>query len=227
MTLKWKIDEIFGRARLSPEINNATIYELERTLIEDTQLCNDFKIYLNVKNNFPLTFFQIEKSQFNIFLNSIYYFLQNKIQEFMNPLEISLSLYLNQTKLNSMTNETIFKDQFCKTCPVINKEESIIEKSLLLPFAVDCGYDDICTSNLTITMSTDLTINHFVLGSRKTFLLFVNVVNDGEPAYKTEIRVIIPKPLQLANIPPDCNENEFDLICSVGNPLRGKVSLFK
>lgn len=195
VTLKWKIDEIFGRARLSPEANNATIYELERTLIEDTQLCDNFKIYLNTK-----------------------------IQEFMNPLEIWLTLNLNSMKLNSTTrktdNSTIVKDEFCKTCPVVNKEFSIIEKSLLLPFAVECGYDDICTSNLTITMFTDLTINHFILGSRKTFSLFINIVNDGEPAYKSEIRIIIPRPLQLANIPPDCSENEIDMTCNVGNPLR-------
>lgn len=149
----------------------------------------------------------------------------------MNPLEIWLTLNLNSMKLNSTTrktdNSTIVKDEFCKTCPVVNKEFSIIEKSLLLPFAVECGYDDICTSNLTITMFTDLTINHFILGSRKTFSLFINIVNDGEPAYKSEIRIIIPRPLQLANIPPDCSENEIDMTCNVGNPLRKNVNYLK
>ena len=129
-------------------------------------------------------------------------------------------------------NDTITKNQFCKTCPVINKENSKIQDSMPIQFAVDCGSDDICTSKLDITMSSDLQNNSFVLGSRNIFAVFVNISNQGEHAYGTEVLIQISEPLVLASVPPECIEKSMEMngaegaievTCGVGNPLEGNV----
>ncbi|XP_033228288.1 integrin alpha-8-like isoform X2 [Belonocnema kinseyi] len=199
VTLLLKIDEIFGRARLSEEANNATIYELPRTLSKSIELCENFKIYLN-----------------------------DKIQNFIDPIEIAVSLIFYSN------NETITNNQFCKTCPIINKENSKTEDAIPLMFAVDCGSDDICNSKLDISMSSNLQNNSFVLGSRNTFSIFLNISNEGEHAYQTQVRILISEPLVLASIPPECSENSMEMngieraievTCDVGNPLESSKTI--
>lgn len=102
-------------------------------------------------------------------------------------------------------------------------------------FAVDCGSDDICNSKLDISMSSDLQNNSFVLGSRNTFAIFLNISNEGEHAYQTEVRILISEPIVLASIPPECSESSIEMngiegaievTCDVGNPLERSVRFF-
>ena len=139
----------------------------------------------------------------------------------------------SQTNFSTKSkNEKVSDHQFCKSCPVINKALSKTEDSISLPFAVDCGSDDICSSLLYISMESDLQNNRFILGSRNTFSVFVNILNKGEPAYQSEARIHIPELLILASVPPECSENTMDVYtvekmievtCSVGNPIKHNV----
>ena len=120
---------------------------------------------------------------------------------------------------------------FCTSCVAINKLLSKTEDSIKLPFAVDCGDDNICTSDVKILLSTDLNSgNRYIIGSTITTELKIDILNYGEPAYQAKIYIYIPKTLSLASISPSCMENFYtddtlEVICDVGNPLRKNVSI--
>ncbi|KAL0127515.1 hypothetical protein PUN28_003059 [Cardiocondyla obscurior] len=145
--------------------------------------------------------------------------LTKNIQNIIDPLEISVSLQL-ETDLQIINESTL-----CAPCVVINKLRSKIEDLLKLPFAVDCGEDNICVSDLSVTLFTDsIPSNRYIIGSTPIINLRVNAYNRGEPAYQTKVRIFTDV-LTLASIPPECTENPhvgsmLDVICDIGNPLR-------
>ena len=79
---------------------------------------------------------------------------------------------------------------FCTSCVAINKLLSKTEDSIKLPFAVDCGDDNICTSDVKILLSTDLNSgNRYIIGSTITTELKIDILNYGEPAYQAKIYI--------------------------------------
>lgn len=120
---------------------------------------------------------------------------------------------------------------FCTSCAAINKLHSKTEDSIKLPFAVDCGEDNICASDVEILLSTDLKPdNKYIIGSPSAVKLTMDVFNRGEPAYQAKLCIYIPEILSLASIPPSCMEsfhinNTLEVVCDVGNPLRKNVSI--
>lgn len=120
---------------------------------------------------------------------------------------------------------------FCTSCAIINKLLSKTEDLIKLPFAVDCGEDNICTSDVKILLSTDLKSgNRYIIGSVFTTKFKLDVFNNGEPAYQAKIYIYIPKILSLASIPSLCIENFYknntlEVICDLGNPLKKKVNI--
>uniref|UniRef100_A0A0C9RXW8 ITGA8_5 protein n=1 Tax=Fopius arisanus TaxID=64838 RepID=A0A0C9RXW8_9HYME len=129
------------------------------------------------------------------------------------PIDISVSL--------SLINEAV----------IINKFRSKIDATVRLPFDVDCGTDDICISNLTSEVTTSLGPgNNYILGGEKTIKITIDVRNNGEPAYDTQVHVLLPDFLSLASISFDCEEKHLinrsiEVICDIGNPLRSQNSL--
>lgn len=119
-------------------------------------------------------------------------------------------------------------ESLCASCVAINKLRSKIEDLIKLPFAVDCGEDNVCMSDLGVVLSTDSTSgNRYVIGSTSIITLRVDAYNRGEPAYQTRVR-IFTEILTLASIPPECIEDSrmsstLDVICDIGNPLRTNV----
>lgn len=101
-----------------------------------------------------------------------------------------------------------------------------MEDLVKLPFAVDCGEDNVCVSDLRVALSIDSTRgNRYIIGSTPTITLRVDAYNRGEPAYQTRLRVFT-EALPLASIPPECTENLgniLEVICDIGNPLRTNV----
>lgn len=115
----------------------------------------------------------------------------------------------------------------CASCVVINKLRSKIDDLMKLPFAVDCGEDNVCVSDLRVVLSTDSTPggNRYIIGSTSTIALRVDAHNRGELAYQTRVR-IFTEVLPLASIPPECIENPrnvLEVTCDLGNPLRTNV----
>lgn len=149
------------------------------------------------------------------------YIFQENIGNIIDPLEISVSMQL-EDDLDARSGSS----SSCVSCVVINKHRSKIEDLVKLPFAVDCGDDNVCASDLRVALSIDSTRgNRYTIGSTPTIELRVDARNRGEPAYQTKVRVLT-KVLPLASIPPECTENPGDVlevICDIGNPLRTNV----
>jgi len=139
----------------------------------------------------------------------------------IDPLDISVSMQL-EDDLHARNESS------CASCVVINKLRSKTKDLLKLPFAVDCGEDDVCVSDLSVTLSTDSTANNkYIIGSTPIIILRIDAYNRGEPAYQTKVR-IFTEVLTLASIPTECTEDSrtsstLDVICDIGNPFRTNV----
>ncbi|XP_067204959.1 integrin alpha-9-like [Linepithema humile] len=151
--------------------------------------------------------------------------LTENIQNIIDPLEISV---LMQVENDLHANNRISSP--CTFCVVINKQYSQIENSTILPFAVECGEDEVCVCDLGVRLSTDATPdNRYVIGAASMITLQIDADNRGEPAYQAKV-LISTEILTLANIPPECVESSaatgsLEIICNIGNPLRTNKTL--
>ncbi|XP_025265268.1 integrin alpha-4-like isoform X2 [Camponotus floridanus] len=155
--------------------------------------------------------------------NSLEIHLTENIGNIIDPLEISVSMQL-EDDLDARNGSS----SSCVACVVINKHRSKMEDLVKLPFAVDCGEDNVCVSDLRVALSIDSTRgDRYTIGSAPTITLRVDAYNHGEPAYQTRVRVFT-ETLPLASVPPECTENPGDVLevtCDIGNPLRTNKTL--
>ena len=63
-----------------------------------------------------------------------------------------------------------------------------------------------------------------MIGSQSKLKLEVHVINKKQPAYRTEVNITIPFPIELSSGDKNCKESASDngliLLCKFGNPLR-------
>lgn len=146
----------------------------------------------------------------------------------IDPLEISISVILEQD--SQTNNKETDRNLFCTSAACVNKFRSKSQDLIKLPFAVDCGEDNVCTSDVKVTLSTDLKLdNRYIIGSTSSVKFIIDASNRGEPAYQAKTHLYIPEMLSLASVPPSCMEssliyNTLEVICDFGNPLRKNVS---
>lgn len=132
-------------------------------------------------------------------------------------------------------NYTLENDSF--HTPILNKTSV---KLITATFQKECGADDTCESNLTLSAGTDLSQDetgaYKINKINEDFILEVNVSNTGESAYEAKLFVIYPKTLSYIALKNDRNisdsvkcffTNETLVICDIGNPLQkdAKVNL--
>ena len=147
----------------------------------------------------------------------------------IDPLEISISVTLEED--SQTNNKGTDWNHFCTSCAIVNKLLSKSRDVIKLPFAVDCGDDNICTSDVKVTLSTDLKLgNRYIIGSTSSVKFIIDASNRGEPAYQAKMHIYIPEMLSLASLPPSCTENSqidnpLKVICDFGNPLRKNETL--
>lgn len=169
----------------------------------------------------------------------------------MTPIEIIVTQTLIEKPIRSnpilIAQAIQNSDRFCKMCPIVHPTLSQAEHRLGVPFALDCGDDNVCTSDLKVSgsfvglgwvINNKLTEfiylyfnsfvrraeNKFVIGSKYSLPLEISVLNSGESAYLTEIEVTLPENVDLKDIPSSCSENKENntliVLCEMDNPLR-------
>ncbi|CAG9824822.1 unnamed protein product [Phaedon cochleariae] len=119
--------------------------------------------------------------------------------------------------------------------PILNKTSV---KLFEARFQKDCGNDDICESNLTLSAGTNLTVNNSgvyqVDGINEDFILDVNITNSGDSAYETKLFIFHPNALSYVPLKSDndvpsnvkCSYINVTLVvCDVGNPFQGALNL--
>ncbi|KAJ8911157.1 hypothetical protein NQ315_008342 [Exocentrus adspersus] len=119
--------------------------------------------------------------------------------------------------------------------PILNKTSV---KSFEATFQKECGDDDICESNLVLSITTNLKKN--VDGSYKVdkvdedFILETSVSNLNEPAYEAKLFIVHPSALSYIALKTDKDDrinikcsvtNETLVICDLGNPFHGNQSI--
>ncbi|XP_057337541.1 integrin alpha-4-like isoform X2 [Microplitis mediator] len=150
--------------------------------------------------------------------------LMHHLKNVLDPIEITASVSLEPPQYDHQNPLT--QKNFCYNCPVINELRSKTEDILNLPFAVDCGPDNICYSNITLDVTTNLADNRYIIGTQKTINISINAINFGEKAYQAQVNLILPSFITLASVPLNCIENTHDMgeivTCDIGNPLKDK-----
>ncbi|XP_015183768.1 PREDICTED: integrin alpha-PS4-like isoform X2 [Polistes dominula] len=148
--------------------------------------------------------------------------LKRNIQNVINPITLSVLVDINNSTQEVNKSSNIVH----RTPALLNKLNSKTKDIIQLPFILECGDDNICNSDLRISLQTNLEFNNtYIIGSASDLKLIIDVYNNGEHAYQTQVHIFIPNPLSLASIPTAClesaktNENVFQVICDIGNPL--------
>ena len=86
-------------------------------------------------------------------------------------------------------------DDFCNKCPVPNVNTNNQQLVLLsVPFAVGCGSDSICHTDLKLVYSFVHSVhnNTYVIGSTNTLDLELQLTNGGEPASLPYMTLVVP-----------------------------------
>jgi hypothetical protein len=147
-----------------------------------------------------------------------FHIFQEDIQNVIDPLEISVSMQIRDDWRNGN----------CMSYVAV-KNTSQTEHHIQVPFAMECGEDNICIADLGVRLSTYLNADRYIIGSTTTIPLRIDAYNQGEPAYQTTVRVSTGT-LTLANLPPECIESfsasgNLEMICDIGNPFKTNVRM--
>ncbi|CAF1211795.1 unnamed protein product [Adineta ricciae] len=116
--------------------------------------------------------------------------------------------------------------------PILNPENSTFDYDI--PIQKDCGYDDICVSDLHLTTSHWPDV--YKVGLTKKILLNMNVTNTGENAYDTQCLIQLPVGVEYvrsntsSTVNLYCNlqkQSDRLVVCHLGNPFlaNGNISI--
>ncbi|XP_008195910.1 integrin alpha-PS4 [Tribolium castaneum] len=124
----------------------------------------------------------------------------------------TVRLKKNHLNLEALTIRFLYK---------IQQQNSWLEKILSLPMSYDCGNDNICQTNLTITAKqTDPKI--IILGVNNVLRMNVSINNFGEPAYQTKLYLNVPPEITLINL-RECDFKNGSYECLVAQLLNETV----
>ncbi|XP_031332931.1 integrin alpha-PS3-like isoform X1 [Photinus pyralis] len=167
----------------------------------------------------------------DIVCENITFLIQKDLTNRYDPITVTVSqeLIIAKTKrevIYVQQNESVPQDKFCKDCAILNPIRSVKEQKLELSFVLGCGADNICRTKLNLK-ATFLNINSqnkYVLGSTDYLKLKVNISNEGDKAYLTQLIVELPRLVHFRSIPINCLEGNSSgsIICNVDNPLYEK-----
>ncbi|XP_022245885.1 integrin alpha-4-like [Limulus polyphemus] len=113
-------------------------------------------------------------------------------------------------------------DSFCKNCPIMSKDNlQFVTKKI--KFYTECE-NGVCVSDLTLSAKI---LNYqkdkvLIIGQNTSLTLEVQITNQNDPAYYTEVFISLPPDISVTN-QGRCSilneENKKTLQCDVGNPL--------
>ncbi|XP_023240622.1 integrin alpha-9-like [Centruroides sculpturatus] len=176
-----------------------------------------FRRYLLYKNRLSwnlLETVKIEKDKQKCFSQTA--FVKEDKDDFITPININLRFRLTY----NVSSET----SFCETCPILDSSSiNIINK--IITFQTGCRESDTCISDLVVnaTVLDEFGPEGLILGKHTIITLSVEVWNLNEPAYMTELQIILPDQIKIINqdsCSPDDEHKDKILLCNVGNPLK-------
>nr|CAD7572786.1 unnamed protein product [Timema californicum] len=155
---------------------------------------------------------------------------QTKTQRSLDAFEMSMNCTLSYMEVRGspiIVSSTVQgEDHFDRKLPVLHRHYGEREESLTVPYAFDCGEDDVCHSDLSLVcflVGVGMNGAAYVIGSSDSLELVIHVTNKEEPAYVTEVTVVLLRPLQLTNLLARCHETRnvsTTVTCRLDDPLR-------
>nr|CAD7396219.1 unnamed protein product [Timema poppensis] len=155
---------------------------------------------------------------------------QTKTQRSLDAFEMSMNCTLSYMEVPGspiIVSSTVQgEDHFDRKLPVLHRHYGEREESLTVPYAFDCGEDDVCHSDLSLVcflVGVGMNGAAYVIGSSDSLELVIHVTNKEEPAYVTEVTVVLLRPLQLTNLLARCHETRnvsTTVTCRLDDPLR-------
>ncbi|XP_072353166.1 integrin alpha-1 [Scyliorhinus torazame] len=129
--------------------------------------------------------------------------------DFLNPVEILVKFALSNPKEGPVLDVSLPN-----------------EKKVLVPFSKDCGEDEECINDLTLSAQTDLKDNgvdpHIVKPNQKKFSLAIKLINQKENAYNSRIVVTFSENIYFSGVDQndDCMPSRTNNVtCKVGYPF--------
>nr|CAD7197136.1 unnamed protein product [Timema douglasi] len=158
------------------------------------------------------------------------YATETKTQRSLDAFEMSMNCTLSYMEVPGspiIVSSTVQgEDHFDRKLPVLHRHYGEREESLTVPYAFDCGEDDVCHSDLSLVcflVGVGMNGAAYVIGSSDSLELVIHVTNKEEPAYVTEVTVVLLRPLQLTNLLARCHETRnvsTTVTCRLDDPLR-------
>lgn len=151
-------------------------------------------------------------------------YIHGNIKDEIKPVQFFLRTDLDYEAMAVERNT-----MFCKNCPIIDPHSSQnVNKSV--HFVVDCGSDNICSSDLTIEARVLENTDPkpvIIIGQHNTLTLDVTIRNRGETAYAPVLSVSLPPEVSIVkkdicDIQND-DQEEFTnttLQCELGNSIK-------
>ncbi|XP_051923138.1 integrin alpha-2 isoform X2 [Hippocampus zosterae] len=147
-------------------------------------------------------------------------------------------VYVQETPdfVNSVSLKVEIKQQNADANPVLDVF-SVTAWEFFIPFTKDCGSDEVCVSDLTLSVTTDTKGSSsapFLVSPNKRELSFeVTVKNKKENAYNTQVLVTYSGNLFYSSVFPPTegvkctSSQEQTVICQVGYPALKKDQMIK
>jgi hypothetical protein len=155
-----------------------------------------------------------------------YIYLLPSIKDKLSPLEVQMTYAINPKTRDEDPRRDDLK-------PIIDPRQNLRALSDAASIHKDCGLDNICIPDLTLTYN--LSSSQYLIGSENRLELSMNVTNEGEDAYEASLYVKLPPNVSYINTEmlgtrselvsvlcsPPTIENNFVLKCDLGNPMMG------
>ncbi|CAF0948012.1 unnamed protein product [Adineta steineri] len=145
-------------------------------------------------------------------------YMKDDVSDKLKPIHIFV-----EYTLSSKSNPNIVP-------PILDPANSSFNYNI--PIQKDCGSDDICVSNLTI--STTKWPDIYKVGLTKKILLGISVMNTGENAYDTKCFIQLPVGVEYVSANSSsiinlyCNlmkQSDRIVVCQLGNPLLANTNI--
>ncbi|XP_055371581.1 integrin alpha-PS1 [Condylostylus longicornis] len=187
--------------------------------------------YTNVKK-FSRVFFDNEKKRSNVVKRQIMVKPNSRQSCYKETAYIKENTKDIQSSIKFRLNFTIVEQELQSSAliglnPILNKEQSAVEFEGT--FQKDCGYDNVCQSQLVMQTEVDLEMTRdeyeLVLGESEEFKINVNITNLADSAYEAQLFFVHQKSITYIAASKTnsviCNRyNETIVSCSLGNPLK-------
>ncbi|XP_031355687.1 integrin alpha-PS5-like [Photinus pyralis] len=148
------------------------------------------------------------------FCDAVLIMIQEGIFDYTKPFTLEMSYALIDPELS----------EFCANCPVTNPSDNTFIQ-LNIPFASGCGSDNICRPSLSLNVTTQTNVSSLIIGQLSTIKFHVQIRNDGEPAYISQLFMAFPEDVEILLVSSKCELNDSRIYeCLLSNVLQPNVS---